>query len=293
MKIAICIYGQYRTGKFAYRNLRNFFGDLYDQCDFFIHTWDKNTYRTLKSLNSTLTRPDEKLLDCDLLEYKNLYNPKSFMVDNLDTFRQDVVQRFGPSGPMINLYHSVYYSTQLMLLYEKSMSFQYDIVVRLRPDILFDPSRKLIDDINELLSKDTRILTLRTDDVYLVGHRNSMIQTAEFYTETICNRGSSEWLLLTYYEYLEKRQIKYAPMSDSRFTPHRKEFDFLDTIEHFNQLVYLNTCLYSGTVNYSYQDLINEFRNDKDPECISTTMKVFEHIFGKKNADYLSKKNKR
>jgi hypothetical protein len=291
MKISVCIGGQYRTGKFAYKNLRNFLGDLYDQCDFFIHTWDTNTYRTFKSLNNTLTRPDEKLLDCDLLEYKNLYNPKSFMVDNFDTFRQDVVQRFGPSGALINLYHSVYYSTQLMLLYEKSMRFQYDIVVRLRPDILFDPSRRLIDDINELISKNAHVLTLKTDDVYLLGHRSSMIQAAEFYTETVCNRGSSEWLLLSYYEYLEKRQIKYAPMLDSRFTPHRKEFDFLDTIEHFNQLVYLNTCLYSGTVNYSYQDLINEFRNDKDPECISTTMKVFEHIFGKENADYYNRKN--
>jgi hypothetical protein len=291
MKIAVCMFGQYRTGKLAYKNIRNFFGDLYEKCDFFIHTWNINSYRTLKSLHNTPTRPDELLSSSELVEYRDLYNAKSFLVDNFYGFRKDITTRFGQSGALIYLYHSQYYSVELMKIYENSMKFKYDIIVFLRPDILFDPSRQLSTDINELITQGVHILTIKKDDVYLLGHRNEMVKASEFYKETECCRGAFNWLLGLYYDYLDSQNIKYASMLDSRFTIMRREFDYIDPLQYFNQLVYLNTCIYSGTVNYSYNDLISEFKNEYDQNNSQTISDLFDNMFGKNDADILRKKN--
>ena len=38
MKIAVCFSGQIRTGIQNHPNIKEFFGKLYNECDFFIHT---------------------------------------------------------------------------------------------------------------------------------------------------------------------------------------------------------------------------------------------------------------
>ena len=38
--IAVCLSGQIRTGIYAAPNIKRFIGDLWDNCDFFIHTWN-------------------------------------------------------------------------------------------------------------------------------------------------------------------------------------------------------------------------------------------------------------
>ena len=53
MKIAICFSGMVRTGVKAYPSIKRFIGDLWGQCDFFMHTWDKDYHNVLTGELST------------------------------------------------------------------------------------------------------------------------------------------------------------------------------------------------------------------------------------------------
>ena len=46
MRVAVCISGQSRTWKVAYKSILSFF-DMGANVDFFIHTWDTNSYRDI------------------------------------------------------------------------------------------------------------------------------------------------------------------------------------------------------------------------------------------------------
>ena len=51
MKIAVCFSGQIRTGIENHPNIKEFFGKLYNDCDFFIHTWNFSEYKTYNGSN--------------------------------------------------------------------------------------------------------------------------------------------------------------------------------------------------------------------------------------------------
>ena len=68
MRIAICFSGQLRTGVWAIPAIKSFIGDLWENCDFFLHTWDsqysKNySNKLIENLNSLKVLAKEKLKD--------------------------------------------------------------------------------------------------------------------------------------------------------------------------------------------------------------------------------------
>ena len=51
MKIAVCFSGQIRTAVENFINIKNFLGDIYNDCDFFMHCWDDCSYKTYNLSN--------------------------------------------------------------------------------------------------------------------------------------------------------------------------------------------------------------------------------------------------
>lgn len=151
MKIAICFSGQLRTGIRCADNFKKYIGKLWDNCDFFIHTWDMNSYSSpgfsSKAYDAAGIKPYELMpvnLD-EVYNFAKIYKPKSMVCASFRQWEEmDFRTSFDP-----HLY-SVRQANILKQNYENEMHFKYNFVVRTRPDMIFDPKKSLEDDIAEL-----------------------------------------------------------------------------------------------------------------------------------------------
>lgn len=203
MKIAVCFSGQWRTGDYCYDNLKEFLGILYPMCDFFIHTWDINKQ---KCYNLSNVFPKEtKLTSNDVDKIKIKYNPKKIIVDNFYNTHSELVKYESYLQTNVNifdivqpLWYSFSKSIELKKEFEIENDFKYDYVIKLRPDILFHPNRRLSQDIemykNELekgafyienLIREYSIDTHTIDDVYFLSNSESMNVASEYYIKWI------------------------------------------------------------------------------------------------------------
>jgi hypothetical protein len=64
--------------------------------------------------------------------------------------------------------YSVYKSNELKCIYENTENFKYDVVIRVRPDIIFDESKSLITDI-QAISTDRTLCYAQLHDGYVVN----------------------------------------------------------------------------------------------------------------------------
>jgi hypothetical protein len=166
LKIAVCMSGLIRTGCNAYPNLINFFGELLPNIDFFIHTWDLEKQKNpdpnamdsdtkiWDMLNSQLPY---KLTNSKIKKITELYNPKYITVDNFESELHNRSTHLSNKDIAafkfdINLWNSAYKSNQLKIKYENLHNFKYDIVIKLRPDVLISPKKKLSEVVDLLLS---------------------------------------------------------------------------------------------------------------------------------------------
>lgn len=199
MRIAVCFSGQWRTGNYCYENLKQFFGILYPYCDFFIHTWDINKQKCY-NLSNVFSK-ETKLTSNDVNEIKNKYNPKKIIVDDYQIAYKELIKYEPLLYTNVNifdivqpLWYSFHKSIQLKNEYEIDNGFKYDYVIKLRPDILLHPNRRLSQDIemykNELdsgefyienLIRDYSIDTHTIDDVYFLSNSESMNIASEYY----------------------------------------------------------------------------------------------------------------
>jgi hypothetical protein len=199
MRIAVCFSGQWRTGNYCYENLKQFFGILYPYCDFFIHTWDINKQKCY-NLSNVFSKQTKLTLN-DVNEIKNKYNPKKIIVDDYQIAYKELIKYEPLLYTNVNifdivqpLWYSFHKSIQLKNEYETDNGFKYDYVIKLRPDILLHPNRRLSQDIemykNELdagefyienLIRDYSIDTHTIDDVYFLSNSESMNIASEYY----------------------------------------------------------------------------------------------------------------
>jgi len=128
MKIAICLSGQMRTAIYAWPNIKKFLGKLIDSADFFIHTWDINSEKSVWG-DKTYLRKKFVIPNNDLLEYINIYKPKKYEIESAYCGDEGSFQ-----------WHSITKSIQLKQEYENSNGFIYDIVIKLRPDMIVHPT---------------------------------------------------------------------------------------------------------------------------------------------------------
>lgn len=164
MRIAICFSGQLRTAVHAAPQILKWIGPLIDQCDFFIHTWDSNTYKggqphlgecvkLLANINlgnyDRMRNIDIPVTSAEINSIRQFYNPKSFIIDDFITVRDhwsnywysNYREQFNFKEPFNNywnpLYYSFYRSIELKQAHERQHNFKYDMVIKLRPDVSY------------------------------------------------------------------------------------------------------------------------------------------------------------
>jgi len=149
VRIALCINGQPRTWERCYQN---WFDSIFPgvEKDVFFHLWDYNSLPSV--INSTPGAPpnyNNKISEDEKLRIVDALKPKKYKFDDNDqpnghdepSFLNEFVKI--PLGWWCrNQYYSLWYASQLKRQYELENNFEYDIVFRIRTDLVFD---KLVD----------------------------------------------------------------------------------------------------------------------------------------------------
>lgn len=126
MRIAVCLSGQPRTWRTAKDNIVNFFNVPGCQVDYFIHTWDTNTYRT--KYETVGEKKDYKVpIDEIKKEMEDFFKPKKIETSEY------TIEKYG--GNWQSLFYSFMKSVILKRQYEYENDIQYDIVIKARFDI--------------------------------------------------------------------------------------------------------------------------------------------------------------
>lgn len=128
MKIALCYSTQIRTGINAFpEHERMFMGVDYDV---FIHCWDVNTHKIFP--NHVEKVPSEVLN-----QYFDLLKPKKKLIESS-------AEKYYYADALM---YSWYRSVKLKQEWEKQTGVRYDAVVKMRPDLIFEPDWSIIPDI--------------------------------------------------------------------------------------------------------------------------------------------------
>jgi hypothetical protein len=204
MKIALCLSGQPRYIDVGYRNIYENILSKYD-CDTFIHTWwdeskigDKFDISEKMSYNRNC-KWEENTID----KIEDLYNPKLIHFQTQKEFDIFGNVDYGFANPIsiYSMYYSIMKSNELKKTYELENNFKYDIVIRCRFDITFEPLNL---DLNNIDS----------NKIYVSGeiHYNSSTNTPndQFAVSSSDN--------MDYYSSLYEKMSKYKDMGFKSFT---------------------------------------------------------------------------
>lgn len=261
MKIAICFNGLIRAGIQCIPNIRLYIGDLMPYCDFFVHTWD---YETIKPFARThwngipLPKPREPgvLSQEKLNTFIRQYNVVSHKVDNYFEFTKE--NSLNPILP--HVWHTTSRSLRLKQEYEAATGTRYDVVIKIRPDIIFPIGKTLRQDLDAIdLSKSAVYSDPHTenrlDDVFWIMNSevaDKMIDVTSYSSEHI---GDINAIVL---DFLKLNDIDHCPIGSSSlvcYAIYRYESYMLDPILNFGE------CFLNDLLHYS---------NSPDSEVIST-----------------------
>lgn len=108
------------------------------EIDYFVHTWNYNS-ATAGHLKQKKTQ--KLLTKSELDEFKNIVKPKKILIEDKKVsyskirWSQDDMPLLGYARSMLYGMSKV---TELKTQYEKENNFEYDVCVRIRPDLFFD-----------------------------------------------------------------------------------------------------------------------------------------------------------
>lgn len=195
MKIAVCFSGQIRTGVQASANLIRYIGELMPYCTFFCHTWNINTRKPLNC--NGIYRPDYPLEDSTLEEFRNIYNLHGHI--EVEDFYSIFQRLYITNSNWVPLHYSWHKSIKMAIEYQKKVfepiGCKFDIVIKLRPDLIIRPNRTLALDLTNCFVKHDRNSFFNTtidpglhgimDDVMYFAKPDVMLSAAEFSDEML------------------------------------------------------------------------------------------------------------
>lgn len=189
MRIAVCFWGQIRTGVHSYPGILSYFNELLPDMDFFIHTWDTETisyceinenpmlpnYQSLKEkIHNDLSTFQIEVPNEKLNSFLNIYQPKRFKIDSQSNFEFNLPPH----------YRSRYEVNLMKQEYEKNNNFEYDVVISMRPDLIFHSAAKLSADLDKLNLNGVEIYNRHFSDLeyneelieslFIIGNSNNM-----------------------------------------------------------------------------------------------------------------------
>ena len=264
MKIAICFSGQIRRAVDSSVNILNFIDDC--DVDYFIHTWDVDDGKRFfgdERCDEEYTHIRKVGLD-DYIKVNNIYKPKKTKVDIYEDYRNKSVEGGVSSSPM---WYSWYESINLKREYEKENNFQYDVVLKMRLDCIYDPSIKLKNIIDEhifSIKRDVFLVDTITKfddysnrmlhDVIFMSKSDIMDKASLFY-EYIITSGKEKDIYHTVFDgYLKDNDItseEFLNEKDYKWTIFREFSMGYHPIDNFHECVEINRILY----NHEFQKL--------------------------------------
>ena len=129
MKIAVCMSGQLRNWEIAKDNQKWFWSTSGEEVDYFIHTWNYSGDR------KGVSQPYE-WRNVNKWEFNRIvrhYDAKKSIFDKKPQ------KYFYGNDHWLCLFYSFAQSVMLKRQYEIENNFEYDIVIKSRPDIVFNP----------------------------------------------------------------------------------------------------------------------------------------------------------
>ena len=208
IKIALCFSGQIRTGILTSNNIKNFIGDLVNQCDVFVHTWDiiSQTTPDLNIAGVPFKEPDS-LFE----QFSNIWNPKKMIVDDFIDWQKQYIK-------IEPLFYSLYECDKVRKEYQKENNLDYHFIIKIRPDFIYNPSYKLKDELEIILNSDygNSIYTMdfgnvislnKFEDVFWIATPNVFDVAINYYFERL-GTNEVDWQT-EMAEYLIKNNISF------------------------------------------------------------------------------------
>ena len=221
MRIAICFNGQIRTGVEASENIIRFIGDLYPYCDFFIHTWNKNSQ---KNYAGTRIYPPEEYVSSETIEkIKEIYQPKKMVVENFDNLKSSCL--INSRSLLKNNVHGQWYSfnkvNKYKTEYEEENNFKYDLVAKFRFDVIYPDYRNMEQNYNYIKKNINNMIYLENpppiesvtedlvfiNDEYYLGSSKNIDIVANFYNQMDVNISKNNLLGYYFFNYLNDNHI--------------------------------------------------------------------------------------
>jgi ribosomal protein S17E len=276
MRIAVCFSGQMRTALDARKSIIKFLGNHLLNVDFFFHTWDvKSEKKLFGDLRDDVDYTNEHY-EClnKLLKIVKVYKPKKYVVESHEDFIGGMENK--KNNP--SLWYSWYRSLKLVKDFEKENGFEYDVVIKMRFDVIYEPNVVLDDLFVKYLSRiesgeffadsiwkldDEKNRDLIHDVFYI--HNSKIINRLNiFYTDYISKIKEKENYHRVFGTFLNGQGIPFdecLPEKDKKWTPLREvSLKFFDVKNDFNKIVECNRILY----NHDYQHLIDVRHIDYD-----------------------------
>lgn len=243
MRIALCFSGQIRTGVRAAFGLKKFIGDLYPNCDLFMHTWDISTpapwRNTIHFGRQHLVETSDGTLLAKLMD--DVYDNK-FIYTKIDDLTRYNNTNKTPT------FIQLWYSWQQSILLKQQAEIQngciYDIIVKIRPDMVFPEGHTLLDEINIFLKDPTKFYNLGNGDIFFLSNSETMDIAANYIVEA----EHKSFKDFQFYYYLESKKITVHHRLGQEYTLLRDEVSDND-INDFKKCDDINNRYYTPSVS--------------------------------------------
>jgi hypothetical protein len=209
LKVALCFSGQIRTGAEVAPNIFNYLGELKENCDVFVHTWDAETTSPVMTQDNIPEHNRHKVNGSTFSRFHSAYSPISMTVEPHDLV--EISDVFGGGRvfddypyPLLSMFESIYEANKLKKAHEEKYKFKYDYVVRIRPDIVFDPSKSLKEDLALLQNEERFFLVAdhhgrsssnnaHVEDIFWIASSEIMDELAGFVFVRARGNQSTDW----------------------------------------------------------------------------------------------------
>jgi hypothetical protein len=287
MKIAVCFYGQIRTGVFAVDNVKHYLGDLLPNIDFFVHSWDKHSIRTPLNLKLPTTNPVVEECTIETQEqFKKCYNPIYFHIDNSDVFYNRILSTYGSTGDLVYMWHSISQCLEYKTSHEKNNKFEYDYVLVIRPDIIYPMDRTLSKDLeNHIAIQQDEVHPVISNialfnDTFFLSNSVTANRLVDFYRESNFY-GRHFWPPLELLEFAKTNNIIIRSLKDNRSTVLRPSATQFHILSEYWLINAVNAFIYED-INYAKDGGLREsYRNDNNPnwydEYLIQVRELFSH----------------
>jgi len=273
MRIAVCFSGLIRTGVNCVDNIKCFLGDMLPYCDFFLHTWDYETHKPFARTHwnniPLIARTDGPLCQEKLHKFIDLYNIKSYKVESYSEF----IDSWANHTPFPIVWHSTSRSFELKRQYELDNNFQNDIVIKIRPDVIFPRGK--------VLSKELLGIDLSLSSIYSDPHTDNRLDDVFWITNSQTSNTMIELIKVPGYQgqdfnkdvlkFMAANNISHSPISAPAsvcYSIYRYESYMFDPMINFRE------CFMSDLIHYSnlsddeiievfkYNDIHNQYEQE-------------------------------